>query len=171
LGLNAGTDGYTGRSRNNGVAWIRRHEPALLPILERLFGRDPQGPGPANPREETRAENELWETFRAFWDEVEGVYRPQPHALATAPPMAPPAQDTATTAGPGRRSGSAEDVGPLPAPPGEGSSPARRRSSGVPQVLSAVFGARVAEDPQYEVMVRGFEVLEAGGPRSGIGHA
>ncbi|MGO4757757.1 hypothetical protein AB4212_55710, partial [Streptomyces sp. 2MCAF27] len=38
LGLNAGTDPYTGRPRNNGAAWVREHEPALMPILRRLFG-------------------------------------------------------------------------------------------------------------------------------------
>ncbi|MCT9084362.1 lonely Cys domain-containing protein [Streptomyces fulvoviolaceus] len=106
LGSNAGTDEYTGRPRNNGAAWVRQHEPALLPILERLFGTDPQDPGPANPVERTRAEHEFWEGFRAFWDEVEGVYRPQPHALAPvgpiAPvgPVAPETQHTATATAP-----------------------------------------------------------------------
>ncbi|MGO4758984.1 hypothetical protein AB4212_61985, partial [Streptomyces sp. 2MCAF27] len=88
---------YTGRPRNNGAAWVREHEQALLPILERLFGRDPQSAGPANPVEYTREER-LWEGFRAFWDQVEGVYRPQPHALAPVAPLAPVVHQRAATA-------------------------------------------------------------------------
>ncbi|WP_449343903.1 scabin-related ADP-ribosyltransferase [Streptomyces mexicanus] len=81
LGTNTGTDPFTGQPRNNGADWVRRHDPALLPLLERLYGTDPR-PAPANPLATTRAENETWEAFRALWDRAEGTLRPQPHPPA-----------------------------------------------------------------------------------------
>ncbi|NUP39429.1 MAG: lonely Cys domain-containing protein, partial [Streptomyces sp.] len=121
LGVNAGRDPYTRRPRNNGTAWAREHEPMLLPILERLFGRDPQDPGPANPVEYTREER-LWEGFRGFWDHVEGVYRPQPHAPAPLAPVALPAPDPGTGNGDPDMSGDTDSEGgvPLAAPPAPG---------------------------------------------------
>ncbi|NEE55172.1 hypothetical protein G3M55_62630, partial [Streptomyces sp. SID8455] len=66
---------------------MRENEPALLPLLERLFGTTPEqdGPGPANPVREVRAENEMYEGFRAVWDRAEGVHRAQPHPPVSAP--------------------------------------------------------------------------------------
>ncbi|MGI5404617.1 hypothetical protein ACQEVG_35200 [Streptomyces sp. CA-135486] len=104
LGTNAGTDAYTGQPRNNGPDWVRQHEPALLPILERLYGTDPVAvhSGQANPVHRTQRENELYDGYRAFWDQVENTHRPQPHdpapAISTSaagstpalPPLAPP---------------------------------------------------------------------------------
>ncbi|OEV18386.1 hypothetical protein AN221_21990, partial [Streptomyces nanshensis] len=114
LGTNSGTDPLTGHPRNNGPAWVRDNEPDLLPLLERLFGTTPEqdGPGPANPVEATRAENEMYEGFRAMWDRAEGVHRAQPHPPVPAPPQgrtpAAPATHPVTDAG-------AET--PLPPPP------------------------------------------------------
>ncbi len=114
LGTNSGTDPLTGHPRNNGPAWVRDNEPGLLPLLERLFGTTPEqdGPGPANPVEATRAENEMYEGFRAMWDRAEGVHRAQPHPPVPAPPQgrtpAAPATHPVTDAG-------AET--PLPPPP------------------------------------------------------
>ncbi|NUL07759.1 hypothetical protein HRW07_32005, partial [Streptomyces lunaelactis] len=87
LGTNTGTDPYTGQRRNNGADWVRTHEPALLPIMERLYGTDPQvaHPGQANPVNRTQGENDLYEGYRAFWDQVEGTHQPQPHTPAPAP--------------------------------------------------------------------------------------
>nr|WP_237331267.1 hypothetical protein [Streptomyces mexicanus] len=82
LGTNTGADPFTGQPRNNGADWVRRHDPALLPLLERLYGADPR-PAPANPLTTTRAENETWEAFRALWDRAEGTLRPQPHPPAS----------------------------------------------------------------------------------------
>ncbi|MEK8145847.1 hypothetical protein NKH18_45305 [Streptomyces sp. M10(2022)] len=42
LGTNIGADPTTGQLRNNYASWIEAHEPALLPILIRLYGNDPQ---------------------------------------------------------------------------------------------------------------------------------
>ncbi|MFH8467193.1 hypothetical protein [Streptomyces sp. NPDC017991] len=41
LGLNAGHDPNTGRLRANTAAWVTAHEPALLPLLNRLYGSAP----------------------------------------------------------------------------------------------------------------------------------
>jgi len=82
LGTNTGADPFTGQPRNNGADWVRRYDPALLPLLERLYGTDPR-PVPANPLTTTRAENETWEAFRALWDRAEGTLRPQPHPPAS----------------------------------------------------------------------------------------
>ncbi|MGW2212996.1 lonely Cys domain-containing protein, partial [Streptomyces sp. NPDC001781] len=85
LGTNTGTDPYTGRPRNNGSRWVRRHEPALLPLLRELYGTEPRGTHPwqANPRTEA----DVWAAFRAMWDETDHIYRPQPHA--PGPALAP----------------------------------------------------------------------------------
>ncbi|MFE2397658.1 lonely Cys domain-containing protein, partial [Streptomyces sp. NPDC059425] len=87
LGTNTGTDPYTGRPRNNGAKWVRRHEPKLLPLLRELYGPDPKAGHPwgANPR----AEDDAWAAFRALWDETGGAYEPQPHAPVPAPPAPP----------------------------------------------------------------------------------
>ncbi|MCX5207781.1 hypothetical protein OG689_00340 [Kitasatospora sp. NBC_00240] len=88
LGTNHGTDPHTGQQRNNGPAWVRANEPALLPLLERLYGPDPV-PGthaPANPVEATRAENDMYEGLRDFMEGVEH----QPAAVTPAPTHTPP---------------------------------------------------------------------------------
>ncbi|WP_329492830.1 hypothetical protein [Kitasatospora herbaricolor] len=88
LGTNHGTDPHTGQQRNNGPAWVRANEPALLPLLERLYGPDPV-PGthaPANPVEATRAENDMYEGLRDFMEGVEH----QPAAATPAPTHTPP---------------------------------------------------------------------------------
>ncbi|MEK8171879.1 hypothetical protein NKH77_28645 [Streptomyces sp. M19] len=98
LGVNEGTDRYTGRPRNNRARYVRDHEPALLPIMERLFGAEPESTelGVANPVSATEAENETWAGFRALWDQAEGVHKPQSHTLAPADPVLPdPAVETA----------------------------------------------------------------------------
>jgi hypothetical protein len=101
LGTNTGVDPYTGQPRNNGAAWVRQHEPALLPILERLYGPDPHAApaGQANPVDRTQAENDLYDGYRAFWDQVENTHRPQPHPPAPATP-APTAPNLTTPPGP-----------------------------------------------------------------------
>ncbi|GGV19947.1 hypothetical protein GCM10010495_38800 [Kitasatospora herbaricolor] len=88
LGTNHGTDPHTGQQRNNGPAWVRANEPALLPLLERLYGPDPV-PGthaPANPVEATRAENDMYQGLRDFMEGVEH----QPAAATPAPAHTPP---------------------------------------------------------------------------------
>ncbi|MFI6340344.1 hypothetical protein [Streptomyces sp. NPDC050535] len=47
LGLNAGHDPNTGRLRANTAAWVTAHEPALLPLLNRLYGSAPPTSAPA----------------------------------------------------------------------------------------------------------------------------
>ncbi|WP_206283081.1 hypothetical protein, partial [Streptomyces chilikensis] len=68
LGTNHGHDTATGRPRNNGAPWVRANEPDLLPLLERLYGTDPQPPhtGTANPVTATTTDNALYEAFRDF---------------------------------------------------------------------------------------------------------
>ncbi|MFG3236313.1 hypothetical protein ACGFZG_31815 [Streptomyces antibioticus] len=52
LGLNQGTDPFTGRPRENGAAWVAAHEPVLMPLLERLYGPvgTPASLGAAGPQ-------------------------------------------------------------------------------------------------------------------------
>ncbi|MDW6059168.1 hypothetical protein SAZ11_15470 [Streptomyces sp. FXJ1.4098] len=111
---NRGKDPYTGESRHNGGPdWVRRHYPALFPLTQRLYGADPEAvyAGTVNPVDATQAENEIWEGFRALWDEAEGTHVPQPHTPAPVPappvrpaggitdaPAAPPNTDGATSA-------------------------------------------------------------------------
>ncbi|MET8678639.1 hypothetical protein ABZW18_13930 [Streptomyces sp. NPDC004647] len=89
LGTNTGTDPYTGAPRNNGVSWVRQHEPGLLPLLERLYGPPQQTGNPANPFTAVQAENETWAGFRGLWDRAEQELRPQHHV-----PVPPPADQS-----------------------------------------------------------------------------
>ncbi|MEV7187783.1 hypothetical protein [Kitasatospora sp. NPDC093102] len=70
LGTNHGHDPYTGHPRNNGPEWVRQNEPDLLPLLERLYGPDPQAvhSAPANPVHAVSAENAVFEGFRQLMD-------------------------------------------------------------------------------------------------------
>ncbi|MGW5636785.1 lonely Cys domain-containing protein, partial [Streptomyces sp. NPDC003832] len=90
LRANGGTDPYTGLPRNNGgPEWVRAHQPALYPLLRRLYGegppprpRQPRSVAPVRPRgvrpsavnpvEATDVENEALARARALWDIAEG---------------------------------------------------------------------------------------------------
>ncbi|MGW0607416.1 hypothetical protein ACWD3O_26280, partial [Streptomyces sp. NPDC002640] len=92
LGTNHGHDTTTGRPRNNGAAWVRANEPDLLPLLERLYGTDPQPPHPAtaNPVTATTTDNARYEAFRDFMTgigESDAVAEP---AVALPGPQADP---------------------------------------------------------------------------------
>ncbi|RKE22230.1 toxin glutamine deamidase domain-containing protein [Streptomyces sp. TLI_171] len=122
LGNNHGTDPYTGQPRNNGADWVRQNEPAVLPLLERLYGKDPGAvhAGPANPVHATTAENHMYEGFREFMDQVDGNGSNPP---AHQPPTTPP--PTAPTANAGQHGGSSSHLPPPPPnAPGFGSKPA-----------------------------------------------
>ncbi|MET9018218.1 hypothetical protein ABZX74_46660 [Streptomyces olivaceoviridis] len=68
LGTNHGTDPQTGQRRNNGAAWVRTYVPALVPLLETLYGSDPAAihSTPANPVNATRADEEKYAALRDF---------------------------------------------------------------------------------------------------------
>ncbi|MFI6156398.1 hypothetical protein ACIBCA_27345 [Kitasatospora sp. NPDC051170] len=89
LGTNHGNDPVTGKPRNNGADWVRENEPELLPLLERLYGPDPQAPL-ANPVTRTRANDEplLWlrEFNQMATDEPNLVPEPEP-VLADPHPL------------------------------------------------------------------------------------
>ncbi|MCZ4087838.1 hypothetical protein, partial [Streptomyces antarcticus] len=90
LGTNHGDDPHTLRPRNNGAAWVRANEPVLLPLLERLYGPDPDAvhPAAANPLASTDAENARYEAFRDF---MTGVAEPPgPTAPEAVGPVGPP---------------------------------------------------------------------------------
>ncbi|MCU7821057.1 toxin glutamine deamidase domain-containing protein [Kitasatospora sp. DSM 101779] len=122
LGTNHGTDPYTGQPRNNGADWVRQNEPAMLPLLEKLYGKDPGAvhAGPANPVHATTAENQMYEGFRDFMDRVDGDRsNPPAHQPPTAPPPTTPAGN------PGQHGGSSSHLPPPPPKaPGFGSKPA-----------------------------------------------
>ncbi|MYW30393.1 hypothetical protein GT040_14135, partial [Streptomyces sp. SID2119] len=151
LGTNTGHDPFTGQPRNNGPAWVRENEPALLPVLERLFGTTPEqdAPGPANPVDAVRAENEMYEGFRAVWDRAEGVHRAQPH-----PPVTPPSQlRDAGTAGPRPATDGSTET-PLPPPPPT-STDRRSGWAEFPQDLTAELDRLlIASAPESEALAR-----------------
>ncbi|WP_432011259.1 lonely Cys domain-containing protein [Streptomyces cucumeris] len=189
LGTNRGRDAYTKQPRNNGADWVRRNEPELLPLLERLYGGEPRAEhtGQANPVEATRAENETHEGFRALWDRSERVHVPQPHTLA--PVMTPSAPtDTAGLLSsllepqPGARGPSTtgnslgqmlhqawtgspsygEPASPatLPAPPPPGQWPGSVRVR-LEAVLRDAFGPEVGSHETFEPMLQSLAVLES----------
>ncbi|WP_230543806.1 lonely Cys domain-containing protein, partial [Streptomyces griseus] len=149
LSTNTGHDPYTRQPRNNGPDWVRANEPGLLPLLERLFGATPgqDGPGPANPVEATRAENEMYEGFRALWDQTEGLHLAQPHPAAPMLPATPTTADAGTT-----------DDGPTALPP-----PPDRRSGWAepPEGLIESLDRLRAGDPDAEALSR-FRFTETG---------
>ncbi|MFD8266027.1 lonely Cys domain-containing protein, partial [Streptomyces althioticus] len=108
LRANGGNDPYTGLPRvNAGPEWVRTRQPALYPLLRRLYGdATDTRPTDINPVEATDTENEALararalfavaegtpaedgpahEAVRALWDGTAGTHVPQPH-----PPAAPP---------------------------------------------------------------------------------
>ncbi|WP_033219570.1 toxin glutamine deamidase domain-containing protein [Kitasatospora phosalacinea] len=125
LGNNHGTDPYTGQPRNNGAAWVRENEPAMVPLLEKLYGGKPDEvhTGHANPVHATTAENRMYEGLREFMDHVDGDGSPAPDRRppseqppsepATAEPTPPPAA-ARPQAGPGPHGA---DASHLPPPP------------------------------------------------------
>ncbi|WP_415853016.1 lonely Cys domain-containing protein, partial [Streptomyces albus] len=143
LGTNAGRDGYTRQWRNNGAAWVRQHEKALLPLLERLYGPDPEAvhARPANQLAGPRKENWVFEGFRAFWDRAEGTHQPQPHALAPVPE--PDAVPGATAATADATPADTTATNALPSPP------ANRRDGEqhLESISRNTFGADAASDP------------------------
>ncbi|MFE7810861.1 lonely Cys domain-containing protein [Streptomyces sp. NPDC057433] len=90
LMANGGSDPYTGLPRNNaGPEWVRTRQPALYPLLRRLYGEGPRTaprhprsveparprgarPADVNPVEATDVENEALARARALWDVAEG---------------------------------------------------------------------------------------------------
>ncbi|MBE9500360.1 hypothetical protein IHE61_27235 [Streptomyces sp. GKU 257-1] len=129
LGTNTGIDPYTGQPHNNGAQWVRDNDPALLPLLERLYGPvSEQGGLKANPYAEVQARKAA-----AVADDGArtGTTSSRPEAAATtagetdAPPVLPEDQGQDTTADetvvasvlpldPGT---STEETAPAPEPP------------------------------------------------------
>ncbi|MFJ5229311.1 hypothetical protein ACIQBJ_05355, partial [Kitasatospora sp. NPDC088391] len=147
LGTNHGLDPHTLQPRNNGADWVRKHEPKLLPLLEKLYGRKPAEPdgGPANPVRRTTAENELYEGLREFTDLVENG--PAPDTGAPKPPAARPEDGTPEDSTPEDgtpedgtpEDGTPEDERPAPAKPGPPAAPpvATPPTSPLPQTPGA----------------------------------
>ncbi|MFJ8794200.1 hypothetical protein [Streptomyces sp. NPDC102462] len=67
LGANTGKDSNSRRGpRNNGSDWVEQHDPALLPLLRRLYG-------PGRPSNLGSRDNPYILTgFRQLWDRAEG---------------------------------------------------------------------------------------------------
>ncbi|KDN82110.1 hypothetical protein [Kitasatospora cheerisanensis] len=137
LGTNHGTDPYTGHPRNNGAEWVRKNEPELLPLLEKLYGGKPSEvhDGRANPVHETAAENAKYDGFREFMDHVEGndtaaagehrppaaEHQPRPSTSPGRGPAAArrhPARGPAVPAAGGQQQYRAGEFGPGEAHPG-----------------------------------------------------
>ncbi|WP_329306082.1 hypothetical protein OG322_04740 [Streptomyces sp. NBC_01260] len=79
---NAGVDELSGSRRNNGADWVEQHDPALLPLLHRLYG-------PGRPAARDGLDNPLVLTgFRAFWGRVEGTADTSSTPLAEQPAAA-----------------------------------------------------------------------------------
>ncbi len=149
---NHGTDAYTGhRRQNGGPDWVRRHYPALFPLMRRLYGEAPDQ-APVNPVVATREQNEVYEGFRALWDRAEGVHVPQPHG--PAPVSAPPARpaEAVRTAGGGAAT---------PAPPPDPGGTASARWNELSAALTQVFGPEAVDNPAFPQTVNSLAVLDA----------
>ncbi|MFJ4896111.1 hypothetical protein ACIP5U_40075, partial [Streptomyces sp. NPDC088788] len=72
LGMNTGTDPYTGMSRNNGAMWVRRNVPKLLSLLGELYGPAPE----AMHRWDSspRSMENVWVAVRALWNDMESAW-------------------------------------------------------------------------------------------------
>ncbi|MFD8384655.1 hypothetical protein ACFV2X_40055 [Streptomyces sp. NPDC059679] len=116
LGANTGKDSNSRRRpRNNGSDWVEQHDPALLPLLRRLYG-------PGRPSNLGSRDNPYILTgFRQLWDRAEGELTgraleepeaelPTPPARQSEAPEAPEPADAITRPLP-------VDVGALLAPP------------------------------------------------------
>ncbi|MGW1177612.1 protein-glutamine glutaminase family protein [Kitasatospora sp. NPDC002543] len=99
FGHNHGDDPSTGQPRNNGAEWVHENVRDLAPLLEELFGPDPQADRPesANQLGRTDAEEELFDGLREFMDstlDIESILNPtvvvlQPTAEEPPPPLVP----------------------------------------------------------------------------------
>ncbi|MCX4751314.1 hypothetical protein OG455_38435 [Kitasatospora sp. NBC_01287] len=87
LGTNHGTDPYTGEPRNNGAEWVRANEPDLVPLLERLYGKDPAAihPEPANPVNSVREDHEVFAAVRDLLGHDPASTVPPRHEPPAAP--------------------------------------------------------------------------------------
>ncbi|KIF67429.1 hypothetical protein HY68_00400, partial [Streptomyces sp. AcH 505] len=84
LGSNTGNDLDTHEPRNNGADWVEQHDPALLPLLRRLYG-------PGRPAILGSQDNPyILSGFRALWDRAESEPHPQSHAPTPRPRAAGP---------------------------------------------------------------------------------
>ncbi|MFE3144375.1 lonely Cys domain-containing protein [Streptomyces scopuliridis] len=115
LAANTGNDFATGMARNNGADWVRDNDPALLPLLERLYG-----PGRAgilgsqdNPY--------ILSGFRALFDRAERgqLTEPETPEPSTELPSPGPAPET-EPAGQEARTGPPPNTRVLLAPPTQG---------------------------------------------------
>ncbi|MEU9383237.1 hypothetical protein AB0D38_20615 [Streptomyces sp. NPDC048279] len=87
LGTNHGRDTHTGRERNNGSAWVTEHEPELAPLMQLLYGPQPDTAPGANPVGATRADNDMLSAFR---DVISTL---APDSVTTVPPVPSRADD------------------------------------------------------------------------------
>ncbi|WP_454343900.1 lonely Cys domain-containing protein [Streptomyces canus] len=147
LRANRGKDPYTGETRQNGGPdWVRRHQPTLFPLMQRLYGADPDAvyAGPVNPVEATQEQNEIYEGFRALWDQAEGTHVPQPHTHAPVP--APPVHP-------------AGGITDAPAPPPSGMTPAHWNA--LTAALIQEFGPDAPTNPAFPQTLNTLAVLDA----------
>ncbi|MEU1299248.1 hypothetical protein [Streptomyces shenzhenensis] len=91
LGANTGKDSNSRRRpRNNGSDWVEQHDPALLPLLRRLYG-------PGRPSNLGSRDNPYILTgFRQLWDRAEGELTGHALAEPEAELPTPPARQPET---------------------------------------------------------------------------
>ncbi|MGW4734918.1 hypothetical protein ACWEQC_38155 [Streptomyces shenzhenensis] len=91
LGANTGKDSNSRRRpRNNGSDWVEQHDPALLPLLRRLYG-------PGRPSNLGSRDNPYVLTgFRQLWDRAEGELTGHDLAEPEAELPTPPARRSET---------------------------------------------------------------------------
>ncbi|EGJ73782.1 hypothetical protein STTU_0993 [Streptomyces sp. Tu6071] len=130
---NAGIDELSGARRNNGADWVERHDSALLPLLQRLYG-------PGRPAARGGLDNPLvLSAFRAFWTRVEETPSPTPlpdSSAVVAHPLTP--------------RGGTEGTAWHPAPPtGDGSAARAAIDPRMAGVLRRAFGEGVEASGQF----------------------
>ncbi len=123
LGTNHGTDPYTGHDRQNGPDWVRANAPELLPLLEKLYGKDPAAlhPEQSNPVDRVKEEDGLYSAFRDLMGgdthEPHPSEEPHPDAHAETPHAEQPHAETPHTEQPHAEQPHHADRSDLLAPP------------------------------------------------------
>ncbi|WP_280717573.1 toxin glutamine deamidase domain-containing protein [Kitasatospora sp. MAP5-34] len=130
LGTNHGIDPYTGHPRNNGADWVRAHDPELLPVLEKLYGKDPAAlhPEQSNPVDRVKEEDSVYAAFR----DLMGGDTHEPHSEEPHPDAQPEQPHPET---PHPETPPHDDRSDLPSPPPKAApsapkTPAEARANG-----------------------------------------
>ncbi|MFE7987940.1 lonely Cys domain-containing protein [Streptomyces shenzhenensis] len=151
LGANTGKDSNSRRPRNNGSDWVEQHDPALLPLLRRLYG-------PGRPSNLGSRDNPYILTgFRQLWDRAEGELTGHDSTPTSYDNVIPTQTRGVEVSDTVQQGGSDVHTEPetLPAPP---PTHGDRR---VVAALRQMFGSDIERRSDYAALYDAFRVLES----------